>query len=277
MIKINRKILNMVSWFFISAALVAAVGFAEKSNQEVLCKGLEVVVVDSTGHYFVSPGDIQELFKSKSASVEGKPMSGIDFRMMEKRTMTNPYLESAEVYATIDGRIRIEVAQRNPVIRVINYNNEHFYIDNKGGFMPIGDDYSTRVPVASGYIFDRITQRSLVFAVPMMDSTSKPVLEQVYEVAGFIQKDGFWSSQIEQIYVNEKFEIELVPRVGNHTILLGNSEDLENKMGNLLRFYQDGASKLGWQSYSKLNLKFANQVVCTKSTTLINDTITKQP
>jgi cell division protein FtsQ len=111
----------------------------------------------------------------------------------------------------------------------------------------------------------------------MMDSTSKPVLEQVYEVAGFIQKDGFWSSQIEQIYVNEKFEIELVPRVGNHTILLGNSEDLENKMGNLLRFYQDGASKLGWQSYSKLNLKFANQVVCTKSTTLINDTITKQP
>jgi cell division protein FtsQ len=124
MIKINRKILNMVSWFFISAALVAAVGFAEKSNQEVLCKGLEVVVVDSTGHYFVSPGDIQELFKSKSASVEGKPMSGIDFRMMEKRTMTNPYLESAEVYATIDGRIRIEVAQRNPVIRVINYNND---------------------------------------------------------------------------------------------------------------------------------------------------------
>jgi len=277
MIKINRKILNMVYWFFISAALVAAVGFAEKSHQEVLCKGLEVVVVDSTGHFFVSPGDIQELFKSKSASVEGKPMSSIDFSMMEKRTMTNPYLQSAQIYATIDGRIRIEVAQRNPVIRVINYNNEHFYIDNNGVFMPIGDDYSTRVPVASGYIFDRITQRSLDFAVPMLKTSCKPVLEQVYEIALFIQNDGFWSSQIEQIYVNEKFEIELVPRVGNHTILLGNSEGLESKMGNLLRFYQDGASKLGWQSYSKLNLKFANQVVCTKSTTLINDTITKQP
>ncbi len=277
MIKINRKILNLVYWFFLSATLVAAVGFAEKSNQEVRCKGLEVVVVDSTGHYFVSPGDIQDLFKSQSASVEGKPLSSIDFRMMEKRTLTNPYLESAEVYATIDGRIRIEVAQRNPVIRVINHNNEHFYIDSNGEFMPIGDDYSTRVPVASGYIFDRMTQRSLAFAVPMKDSASKPVLKQAHEVAEFIRKNDFWSSQIEQIYVNEKFEIELVPRVGNHTILLGNSDDLDNKMGNLLRFYQDGASKLGWQSYSKLNLKFSNQVVCTKSVPLTNDTISKQP
>lgn len=191
--------------------------------------------------------------------------------------MSNPYLESAHVYATIDGIIRIEVAQRNPVVRVINYNNEHFYIDNKGGFMPIGDDYSTRVPVASGFIFDRMTQRSLAFAVPMVDTTSKPILEQVYEVAGFIQKDGFWNSQIEQIYVNQKFEIELVPRVGNHTILLGNSENLQTKMDNLLMFYQEGASKLGWQSYSKLNLKFANQVVCTRSNTITNDTLSKQP
>ncbi|MFM7177134.1 MAG: cell division protein FtsQ/DivIB [Bacteroidota bacterium] len=277
MIKVNRKILNLIYWFFISAALVAAVGFAEKSNQEVLCKGLEVAVVDSTGHYFVSPGDIQELFKSKSASVEGKPLSAIDFRMMEKRTLTNPYLESAEVYATIDGRIRIEVVQRNPVIRIINYNNEHFYVDNNGGFMPVGDDYSTRVPVASGYIFDRMTQRSLAFAVPMDDAASKPVLQQVYEIADFIQHDGFWNSQIEQIYVNQKFEIELVPRVGNHTVLLGNSENLQSKMDNLLMFYQEGASKLGWQAYSKLNLKFANQVVCTRSNIIANDTLTNQP
>ncbi|MFN9595412.1 MAG: cell division protein FtsQ/DivIB [Bacteroidota bacterium] len=275
MIKINRRILNVVSWVFLSAALLAVVGFAEKSNQEVLCKGLEVVIVDSTNHYFVSPSDIQVLFESKSASVQGKPLSVIDFRMMEKRTMSNPYLESADVYATIDGRIRIEVAQRNPVVRVINHNNEHYYIDDKGGFMPVGDDYATRVPVVSGYIFDRLTQRSLVFAVPMADTASKPILHQVYEVAGFIQKDGFWSSQVEQIYVNQDFEIELVPRVGNHTILLGSSEQLEKKMKNLLMFYQEGASKLGWQAYSQLNLKFANQVVCTRSTTLINDTLSK--
>ncbi|MFZ9942133.1 MAG: cell division protein FtsQ/DivIB [Bacteroidia bacterium] len=276
MTRINPKIFVVLSWVLMAAALITAVGFAEKSQHEVRCQGLEVVIMDSTGHYFVSPDDIKALFSSKSTAVEGKPLSTIDMRMMEKRALSNPYVATAAVYATIDGRIRMDIHQRDPVVRIINYNNDHFYIDRTGGFMPIGETYATRLPVASGFIFDKMTQMSLDFSAPVPDTSGKPLLQQVFEVAEFISKDDFWNAQIEQIYVNEDFDLELVPRVGNHTVLIGSSDLLSRKMENLRRFYTDGASRLGWQSYSKLNLKFIDQVVCTKMVQSKNDTLTNQ-
>jgi cell division protein FtsQ len=257
-----------------AAALLTAVGFAEKSQHEVKCQGLEVVIVDSTGHYFVAPNDIKSLFNSKSTSVKGKPLSQIDMKMMEKRALSNPFVASAAVYATIDGHIRMDIYQRDPLVRIINYNNEHFFVDRSGGFMPIGNEYAARLPVATGFIFDRMTQMSLDFSAPIPDTSGKPILQQVFEVAEFIRKNEFWNAQIEQIYVNEQFDMELIPRIGNHSILIGSSDSLSRKMENLFRFYKDGASRLGWQSYSKLNLKFNDQVVCTKVVQSKIDTLT---
>jgi cell division protein FtsQ len=93
------------------------------------------------------------------------------------------------------------------------------------------------------------------------------VLTQVYEIAQKVGKDEFWNAFIEQIYVNHHNEIELVPRVGSQIILLGNSDIIDEKLSNLLRFYKDGPGRTGWDAYSIINLKYKNQVVCTRSAT----------
>ena len=69
---------------------------------------------------------------------------------------------------------------------------------------------------------------------------------------------------IVQIYVDEKNNVELIPRVGNHNIILGDASDLENKLEKLMIFYKKGLSKTGWNEYSTINLKYKNQIVCTK-------------
>jgi cell division protein FtsQ len=69
----------------------------------------------------------------------------------------------------------------------------------------------------------------------------------------------------EQIYVGDDFEIELIPKVGNHKILIGNIENLDDKFSRLLLFYKQGLMRKGWENYSVINLKFKNQVVCTKN------------
>jgi cell division protein FtsQ len=65
--------------------------------------------------------------------------------------------------------------------------------------------------------------------------------------------------------VNEHQELELIPRVGNHRVLLGDTIDLQDKFRRLMIFYKEGLSKTGWNNYSVINLKFRNQVVCTKN------------
>jgi cell division protein FtsQ len=266
MIRISDKAVSIAGWLLLTSALVVAVGFAEKAQHEIECKELKVSLNDEAGLQFVTKQDVMELFSSKTSAVEGKAISRLDIRNMEKKVMSNPHVRKAEVFTGIDGGITIEVEQRVPVLRVINHGNEHFYVDMEGSFMPLGRDFNSRVPVVTGYVFDGLDQRNLDFAVRhgSVDSI-KPILTQVFEIASFIRNDQFWDAFIEQIYVNQKNEIELIPRVGDQIILLGSSENLEEKLNNLMKFYKEGAGRTGWNTYSTINLKFKGQVVCTKS------------
>ncbi len=264
--KINKKIVAISLWSLAGLVLMVSLGFSGHEQQMQKCKGLRIKIADETGHYFIEPKDIVEVLNSKGGKIKGSAMKDINISLLEKIVHTNPFVSEAEVYSTIDGYVNIDVWQRHPLIRIINNDNEHFYIDNKGSFMPVSDKYTSQVVVASGSIFDDYAERNLNYAVPFTgDSLSKPILVQINEVALFLQSSVFWDAQIEQIYVNEQSELELIPRIGDHRILIGNSDQLEAKMEKLFVFYNQGITKAGWDKYSVINLKYKDQVVCTKA------------
>ena len=80
----------------------------------------------------------------------------------------------------------------------------------------------------------------------------------------FITHDKFLKAQIDQVYVTEGGEFELIPRIGNHVILLGKAVDLDDKFRKLYAFYKLGLNKIGWNKYNIINIKYKNQVVCSK-------------
>ena len=59
-------------------------------------------------------------------------------------------------------------------------------------------------------------------------------------------------------------EIAMQVKVGDQVIELGDTTNLENKFADLLAFYRNGMPRAGWDAYSKISLKFKDQVVCTK-------------
>ena len=52
--------------------------------------------------------------------------------------------------------------------------------------------------------------------------------------------------------------------MGNHVIELGTIRQIDEKFENLKAFYQKGLNTVGWNKYSKLNIKISNKVICTK-------------
>jgi cell division protein FtsQ len=264
MITINKKLVSFTAYILAGCMLVVLLGFSGSEQLDRKCNGLKIRISDNTGNYFVEPGDIVELLNNRAGKVKQTEMRSVDLSKLERIVYTNPFVRRAEVYATIDGYVNIEIWQRNPVLRVVNYDNEHFYIDDQGEFMPVSSQFTSQVPVASGFIYDKPFKGSLSNPVTLPDG-SKPILVQLNELAVFFRGNDFWNAQIEQIYVNELNEIELVPRVGNHTILIGDTGDLTSKMNNLMTFYTEGISKKGWDSYSMINLKYKNQVICTRA------------
>jgi cell division protein FtsQ len=241
-------------------------GFVSNKQNALPCTQVNVTIDESVQHEFIDRDEI--LSAVRSSGITGKPMGSINTAMLEKKIMSNPYVEKAEVYSTVDGKLQVNVLQRNPLLRIVNVRDEHFYIDRNGRFMPVSDRYSTPVVVASGFIFDTYSMMQVPEWSSDSVSDSLPsrhhILHQLFDLALYLETDTFWNAQIEQIYVNEGLDIELIPRIGSHRIILGNTDDMREKFQRLYIFYTKGLNNTGWNNYSVINLKYNNQVVCTK-------------
>ena len=133
---------------------------------------------------------------------------------------------------------------------------------------------SAAVPFANGFIYDKEAGHKVrtVEKNEISDTSFHPLtIEKVYMLADYIRHHEFWNDQVQQVFVNADGDLELIPRVGNHTIILGDvtagqngEKELNEKFKKLFLFYKEGLSKQGWDKYSAINLKYKDQVVCTK-------------
>lgn len=219
--------------------------FFRESRQKELCRDLKVVVVDSLEKHFVRESDLVYILKKADLNPIKKPMDKVNTDRIENELLKNEMIARVEAYKTPSGMIKLEVEQKIPILRVISVRG-NYYVDNLGSTMPVSSRYVAHVPVVSGYV------------------EKQQAVTDLYKFALFLQENEFWNDQIEQIYVYPDNDIELIPRVGNHRIMLGTLDEFEEKLANLKLFYEQAIPKVGWEKYSMINLKYKNQIVCTK-------------
>src|SRR5438552_693556 len=132
-INVNWKQLGRIAmWSLLVCVFIVSVGFTSYKQHNMACKAYDISINDSTSYSFVEYADIAQVINDKFGGIEGKPMNEINIGLLEKIINNNPFVSNAEVFSTLDGVVKIEVAQRKPIIRIFNCNNESFYIDNTG-------------------------------------------------------------------------------------------------------------------------------------------------
>lgn len=263
-----KKIMIIVTWVLLVSGLFVALGFVDKEQAMQRCKEPVIMVERDSATNFVDRDDIMKLLRDRGDSVTGQIMSSVNVAELEKVLNSHVAIADAEVYMSVDGEVSIEVKQRRPVLRIFNTDNESYYLDEEGKLMPLSEKFTARVLVVNGYINEPYAKRYM-FSVDDIESDSlaraSSMLDDIFRLAMFIRKDEFWNAQIDQVYVNRENELELIPKVGDHRILLGDVSNLEDKFNRLRIFYEEGLVPTGWWSnYSMINLKFKDQVVCTK-------------
>jgi len=236
--------MGIIAWF------VVILGFVSSEGDEVLCNRIKVVISDTTHMRFVTEADIRVMFRSGGMELQGYPISEINIREMESILEENAYIKDAEVSTDITGRMEVRIEQRVPLVRIMPHGSRGYYLDIEGKTMPLSDQFTPHIMLLSGF----------------MDSgdTEKKQLEEIHRFCSHISDHPFWSDQIVQIYRNRKGEFELIPRVGAHQILLGSMNMWEKKLRNLEMLYEQGFPFYGWNNYGIINLKYTNQVICTK-------------
>jgi cell division protein FtsQ len=125
--------------------------------------------------------------------------------------------------------------------------------------------YAAFTLVANGHItepFQISVSRNLYPS--SKDTILRPnIIYDLYKLALYIDNNDFWRSQIQQVYVNERQDMLLIPRVGSHTIIFGKSDNMDMKFNKLKLMYK-AFNVIGWNKYKTINLKYNNQVICTK-------------
>ena len=241
-----KKSLLITAVVLLSAYLLFAFFYLNHDKKkDLVCKELRIDIVNASDQSYLRDNDIIVDITKAGLSPVGKNLSTVSTATIENKLEENRLIKKVECYKTIDGTVRIKAYQRDPVLRIFS-TKESYYVDNEGEKMPVPENFAAYLPVASGFIEDEYATK------------------QLYEFALFLQQDKFWNSQIKQIYVAPNGDIELTPAVGNHQIILGKIENYKENLEKLRLFYEKGLSKVGWNKYSVINLKFKNQVVCTK-------------
>jgi cell division protein FtsQ len=256
--RIWKYILISFAWVICLGGVVVLMSFIEIKKGEVICKDVKVYIPGN--QYFIDKQEIDNILQIKEHMLIGRKIEDINIQAMENKLKANPFIETAKVYTDMDGVIKVEISQRQPVLRIMNQFDQDFYVDQHGFKIPLSANFTARVLAANGYIEEPFGGK--------IDTLTTDLAKQVFKTADFIRRDSLWDAQIAQIYVNQNHEIELIPRVGNQRILLGNADSLSTKFKNLLIFYRQALPQVGWNMYKIINVKYANQVIGVRNDSL---------
>ena len=218
-------------------------GFAHQKNNGRIVRDLHIEFEEGD-NLFMNYDMVNKLLIQNGKSLQNQSKLVVDLHQLETTVRSHPMVEEAAVFLTIDGLLRTRIKQRVPIARVISEQNS-YYIDRQATIMPLSSNHAARVPIISGQIEETDT-------------------ENIFELVTKIMSLEFLSKQIVGIRKSGEGEFILDTRTGDHDILVGQVENLDQKFKNLFAFYNKTRKDNTLSDYKRISLKFDNQVVCTK-------------
>lgn len=244
----------------LGAYIVMAFAAFDKPNVvQQVCTEVNINIKDEATNGFITPTEIKSRLEKNKLYPLSKLMSLVNTRTIEETLEQSPFVKQAECYKTEDGHVTISLTQRLPTLRIKAVNGDDYYIDDNHSIMP-NSHYTSDLVIATGSINRWYAKNYVSY------------------LAEEIMNSDFWRHQIVQINVLPDHGIELVPRVGNHIVYIGQLPEtkytaqrkqlinnyVSKKLDRLGKFYKYGLSEAGWNKYSYINIEFDNQIICKK-------------
>ena len=242
----------------LAAALVTGILWAKDKSRREKCTGIEVQVINADSTSFVTPQGVLNDLKGQGIKLVGKRMGDINASEIEEALRLSPYLENADIVKCQDGKVLIRVSQLVPVFRVFD-GGSSYYVNRAGKHMSATNYYHSDVPVVQGHFTRKFPPTHLL---PLID---------------YVENDSLLHSLVTMYIVRDTNNIILVPSISGHVVNIGNVSGLENKFAKLKLFYREVMPQRGWNTFDTISVKWNHQVVATRRTKAVQQTIVDAP
>jgi cell division protein FtsQ len=251
-----KKILINTCWILAGAGTMVLLGAAMQTKNRKTCTNINIEITGAERHMFIDEKDVLQLLNA-AGQVVGTASAALDLRQMERNVEQNPWVSNAEMFIDNNRVLQVRLEERQPVARVFNLQGESFYLDSAGLRLPLSDKLSARVPVFTGFPSNK----------PVLAHPDSLVLQDLVAIGKYILADSFWMAQVAQVDIIPGGTYELIPVLGDHTIAIGNAEDLQGKFSRLYTFYRKAWIQNGINTYEKLDVQYDKQVVAVRKGT----------
>ena len=251
----NRPLRHIILFSVLCVLSGLLLSFSWTRGTEGICEDFQVEISGDGLSHFVTVDSARETILDLGDPIIGTALKDIDIPRIEARLMDIPYVKEAIVYRTIDKTLKVNITQREPILRLMDIKGQSAYLDKDGLLMETSNSFTERcIPLTGAFTLDQV------------EDLMKPEgnLYRLREFIEFINANEFWSAQIVQIDMPADGQITMLPRVGVHEIVIGSLADYEVKMKNLKDFYDKGITQTNWNLYKSLDIRFKDQVVCLK-------------
>jgi len=225
------------------ALVVFLYSFASNRNSHRRLTKSEVVFVGDNKN-FVKQESVNKLLIENISDVKTIAKEDLNLNKLENSINKHPMVEKSEVFVSVDGVLKAVVKQKTPIARVFDEFGS-FYIDYEGNRMPLSDVNTARVPLISG-VFDAKNKKKL-----------SEVLKMIYD-------DEFLKKNIIGVEVLPDESLMMTNRNFSYQIEFGKMMHEERKFKNYKAFFQKAVLDSTLYKYKRINLRFTQQVVCTK-------------
>lgn len=269
-----KRVFNIIVFIVLASGMVFLFVFANVKQKELLCSEFIIDIEYNGAPPLIDKSTIKREIIRSGIRIKDQPVSSIKAPQLQQLLKSNPYVKKATISVSVNGVVKANILQRNPLVRVVDSEYNQCILDDEGHIMPVNYEFPVRLVLANGFInnFKDVSAKTVSQVTTSSREryhTKKNInlptdLSNIHKVARKLKTDSLTSALIEQIYINDKREIELIPKVGEQSIIVGDTVLIDHKLRNLRVFYDHGMKNFAWNNYKVINLKYRNQVVCSK-------------
>ena len=225
--------------------IVILIGLTSVTNdrQSVQENRLKEIKIIKSNNNFVNRSQLLDFLEFNNIQLDLLISDSYSNYKLEKLVESHPAIKNVDVFSNQKGEIKIRVQQKKAIARVKSSTDDYFL-----------DEYGLEMLKP-----DNCTQQLIVFTGDISNNDHK----EIFSLINTINLSEFWSAQITQVHFEDD-DVILIPRVGNQKIKVGNLRNIYEKLDKLYHFYKVIIPTKGWEFYKEINLKYNNQIVCTK-------------
>jgi cell division protein FtsQ len=215
---------------------------SNRNKKRELKKAVVIFVGDNS--LFLKQETVNKLLIENKEDASSIQKVDLALNKLENTLDAQEMIEKSDVFVSIDGVLKAVVKQKTPVARVFE-GGSSFYIDYKGSKMPLSANFTARVPLVSGVMNEKNN-------------------EDLVEFFRLIYDDAFLKKNIIGIEIMPNGSLILLNRNFDYQIDFGRIINVERKFNNYKAFFQKAVLDSSLYKYKKIDLRFTEQVVCTK-------------